>query len=956
MVGTQIGGRMAPQTRTSDLINEQKLLSNIRRTWGLFYRDGAVVEIRIFLREAARSQLWTGFGSTLSGYFDDVNAAANLVVAIEKSAAPQATYITLNPVDKRLASRSYNRFTVAKRGEGAADKDITRRAWLLIDFDPIRPEGIAATEAEVQTAFERMELVHDELAGRGWPEPVTCFSGNGYHLDYALDVGCTDAMRDLLRDTLLGLQLQYGDKAKKTDLGSDLAEGQIGVKLDAGVFNAARITKLYGTWTRKGDEIDDRLHRQSYILTTPDELRPVTMAQLDAEAEVCRHYYKVIEGEKSKARSDHQHGQGSLIARFNREHSITDVMLAHGYTPIQGGSRWKRPGGDSGTVLVDLEVGKTFHFNTSDPMYNGHRNDAFDFETVYQFGGDQRAAIEHWADRYGVVLKGQGAKHRGPGDYVELRSQTPAPLPPATAEPPKTEDTPVIGPGEIVKLSFETFLQNMRRRVAELFNKDFVIACLNDQESGNARLLYAVARGYVVYDHTEKQWYWNNNLFWQSDDTANIYHLVSEVLKYYYDILYTTLRKEVKELEKLQGDEYNEERAKQMNSTDKIAKAAHARSKEMCNITPIRNLLPFAMSGERLGIVGDEWDRDKNLLGTQNAIIDLTTGKPVMPRPDQYIRTVIPISYNPACRFDLWHKTVTEILDGDMEKYRYIQRQLGYAMSGLATESDFYIWYGHEGRNGKELILTIVGDVLGSKLTGVLEPELLLVGGQPKSGPNEAKMTLKGRRIAWATETAVGRVMNVAAMKDFSGGIKMYSEPKFGKQVEWRRTHTLIMLTNHLPHINSNSTSEWDRIKLVVFPFTFIDNPDPAKPWEKLKDTTLLARIAEAELPGVLNWLIEGYHEYRHMGLATPEVVRNATKGYRTQEDSLGFFIAECCIVGDLYNATRKELYDAYLEHMGRDRPMGKKKFYEEIRRRPGIGEAHRNGVDYFTGIDLKLE
>ncbi|MCB0110245.1 MAG: hypothetical protein KDE53_30200, partial [Caldilineaceae bacterium] len=233
---------MAAPIRTSDLIDEKKMISNIRRSWGLFYRNGSVVEIRIFLREAVRSNLWTGYGTTLSGYFDDVNAVTNLVVAIEKSVGPQATYITLNPVDKRLASRSYNRFTAAKRGEGASDKDVSRRAWLMIDFDPIRPEGIAATEAEVQESLERAELVHGELTVRGWPEPVFCFSGNGYHLDYCLDAGNTDLMRDLLRETLLGLQLQFSDKAKKTDLGSTIAEGQIGVKIDAGVFNAARIT------------------------------------------------------------------------------------------------------------------------------------------------------------------------------------------------------------------------------------------------------------------------------------------------------------------------------------------------------------------------------------------------------------------------------------------------------------------------------------------------------------------------------------------------------------------------------------------------------------------------------------------------------------------------------------------------------------------------------------------
>ena len=962
---------MVAQTkiRTSDLIDERKMISNIRRSWGLFFREGSAVEIRIFLREAAKnSQLWTGYGTTLSGYFDDIEALTKLVVAIEKSAGPQATYITLNPVDKRLASRSHNRFTVAKRGEGAGDKDILTRAWLMIDLDPIRPEGIAATEAEVQEAFERMELVLEELRRRGWPEPVVLFSGNGYHLLFQIKLGNSEVSRDLIREVLLGLQLQYSNKEKKGDLGSKIAEGKHGVKLDASVFNAARITKLYGTWSRKGDEIDDRLHRQSYILTTPDELIPVSNALLDAEAETYRRYHKMIEAEKAKPKSQ-EGGQGSLIARFNREHPIKDMMLAAGYEPTHG-TRWKRPGGETGTVLVDEDEGKTFHFNSKDAMYNGHRNDAFDFETVYRFGGDQREAISYWAEKYGVILKGQGKKSGG--DYVTYTVDTPtpepqpqptaAPLPPAPAvatQPaqPAQPVQPIIAPGDVIRIIFETFLQNMRRRAAEIFNKDFVTSCLFDEESGNARLLYSIIRGFVVYDHKEKQWYWFNNLFWQIDDTGNFHYLASEVLKYSYDILNTTLRKELKELEKLQTEKYEEERSNKMEAIDKIAKAAYTRSKLLCNITPIRNLIAFVVAGERLGIVGDQWDLDSNLLATSNAVIDLKTGKPITPRPEQYIRIAAPVKYDPAARCDLWRKTVAEILDHREDKISYIRRQLGYAMSGTASQSDFNIWYGPQGRNGKELILNTIGAVLGSKFTGVLEPELLLVGGaKTKDGPSEAKMSLRGRRIVWASETAPGRILDGAAMKDFSGGVKLFAQPKFEKQAEWYRTHTLFMLTNHLPHVNSTSTSEWDRIKVFEFPFTYTDRPDPNKPWEKLKNADLPKLIADSELPGVLNWLIEGYHEYLQIGLATPEVVREATRKYQNQEDSLGFFFDECCVISTINYVSRKALYDAYLVHMGRERPMGKKKFYEEVRRRSGIRESQQNGIDQFTGIGLKFE
>ncbi len=345
-----------------------------------------------------------------------------------------------------------------------------------------------------------------------------------------------------------------------------------------------------------------------------------------------------------------------------------------------------------------------------------------------------------------------------------------------------------------------------------------------------------------------------------------------------------------------------------------------------------------------------------NLLGMQNAIIDLDMGKPVMPRPEQFIRTVAPIYYDPDATCPLWEKTVDEILDGDQEKISYLRRQLGYAMSGIATESDFYVWYGKEGRNGKELILNVIGEVLGPVFTGVFDIELLLVGAQTsKNAPTEQKMALRSRRIAWASETAPGRIIDVAAMKDYSGGVKMYGRHNHGGQQEWYRVHTLFFLTNHLPHINSSSDSEWDRIKLLEFPFTFTNDPDPDKPWQKKKDTTLFGSMTARELPGIFNWLLQGYHEYRENGLATPFSVSQATKGYKDQEDSLGFFMTECCVRGTSTMIVRRsELYEVYLEHMGRERPMSRRKFYVEIARRPGVGLS--SDTYYFTGIGIKKE
>ncbi len=597
------------------------MIASIRRSWELFYCDGSAVEVRIFLNKRASNGLWGNeFTDILSGFFTDLDTLIRLVAAIERQAKPQATYITLNPVNFAVAARALNRFKGAKKGEGAADSDIATRSWLLIDLDPIRPNGISASEAEIQAALDRSAVIADALSKRGWPDPVIAFSGNGYHLLYLISLRNSNVYRDLLQDTLKGLQLQFSDKADKNDLGSKVLEGEIGVKLDPSVFNAGRITKLYGTYARKGDQVADRTHRQSQIVMGPERLDPVSIGLLETEAEIYRGYKAMIDGE-SKAKSPSGNGgESPIIGRFNREHSITDEMAAHGYKQAHD-NRWNHPQGDGRSVLI-CEDGKSLHFSTNDPMY-GRRRDAFDYEVQFKFNGDQDRAITHWAGQYGVTLKNpkyRNGNSNGADHLVNYEVNTPTPEhrtaqakqpnKEARVEPGQAVSEPVIGVSDIYKITFEIFITRMRLRVAEIYDKDFALSCLYDNENGNARLLHSVLCGHVVHDHTESNWYWYNGLYWQQDNKADMAYLASEILKYYYDILSTRIGFDLEKLQKALQEEHEESTAKEAKRLTTLKRDAYERSKLLCNITNVRNCLAFAVAGERLGILGDEWDRN----------------------------------------------------------------------------------------------------------------------------------------------------------------------------------------------------------------------------------------------------------------------------------------------------------------------------------------------------------
>lgn len=219
----------------------------ILRFLALVAPAGQVIELRLLhVQPNGR-----GFPRTLSGYFRDHTKLA--AEAAKHSMAAQGAYITINPVNVDLLARSANRVRVAgKDFPLTTDADITARGWLPIDLDPVRPRGISATEEEHELAIARARQIRDALRTEGWPSPILADSGNGGHLLYKIDLPADDS--SVVKRCLEALALRFEDER---------------IKVDQTVFNPARIWKLYGTVSRKGDSLPDRPHRLARILEMP---------------------------------------------------------------------------------------------------------------------------------------------------------------------------------------------------------------------------------------------------------------------------------------------------------------------------------------------------------------------------------------------------------------------------------------------------------------------------------------------------------------------------------------------------------------------------------------------------------------------------------------------------------------------------------------------------------------
>ena len=224
----------------------------------LLFTPGQIVEVRAITDDGMAS-----------GYFDSLKELAAKVESFDALPTVQGIYVTLNAVNPALFARRANRIKMrlSKKDATTADADIIRRLWFPVDVDPTRPSGVSSTDNEHQAAITRAVEVSAYLGRHlGWPAPILADSGNGAHLLYKIDLPNDDASRDLVKRCLEVLAARCDDAA---------------AKIDTANYNAARIWKLYGTMSRKGDDTEDRPHRRAAVLDAPLPIELVTREQLE---------------------------------------------------------------------------------------------------------------------------------------------------------------------------------------------------------------------------------------------------------------------------------------------------------------------------------------------------------------------------------------------------------------------------------------------------------------------------------------------------------------------------------------------------------------------------------------------------------------------------------------------------------------------------------------------------
>lgn len=200
-----------------------------------------------------------GNNITASGYFKDVDTLLKNLKQYENRQGLNF-YFVMNSVNEGCYSRQQRDCFIEinrnNKTPTTSDKDIVKRNWLLLDIDCERPSGVSSTDAELQKSKDKANKVYRYLKNEGFEQPIVAYSGSGTHLLYRISLDPSETQ--LVKDSLLALDMMFSDEE---------------VKIDTSVFNASRITKLYGTMAVKGRNTKERPHRLSKIVNYPNEIK-----------------------------------------------------------------------------------------------------------------------------------------------------------------------------------------------------------------------------------------------------------------------------------------------------------------------------------------------------------------------------------------------------------------------------------------------------------------------------------------------------------------------------------------------------------------------------------------------------------------------------------------------------------------------------------------------------------
>lgn len=334
-------------------------------------------------------------------------------------------------------------------------------------------------------------------------------------------------------------------------------------------------------------------------------------------------------------------------------------------------------------------------------------------------------------------------------------------------------------------------------------------------------------------------------------------------------------------------------------------------------------------------------DRHSMAFNVPNGTLSLKSGELVPAKREHFITKLSPVEYTDKSDCPMWRRFLDDIFGGDRELIRYIQKAVGYSMTGDTSEQCVFFLYG-TGRNGKSTFLDVLREIFGDYVSNI-QPETIMVKNSMGNGINSDIARLKGARMVTTVEPNEGVRLNEGLIKQLTGDDAVTARKLYGNEFEFKPEFKLWMATNHKPIIRGTDDGIWRRIHMVPFTVQI--------PVDKV-DRQLKSKL-EREYPAILRWAVEGCLLWQREGLKQPRAVLDMTREYRREMDVISGFLDDRCEVGEGFSAKSSELYAAYSAwcEANTEFKMSNTKFGVEMEKR--FARSKRKDGNYFSGLRL---
>ena len=301
------------------------------------------------------------------------------------------------------------------------------------------------------------------------------------------------------------------------------------------------------------------------------------------------------------------------------------------------------------------------------------------------------------------------------------------------------------------------------------------------------------------------------------------------------------------------------------------------------------------------------FDRNTDLFNCQNGTLNLTTGEFRPHDPADFLTMMSGVTYDPNATCPRWEQFISEVMCNDADLALYLQKALGYALTGDTSLECLFILYGATSRNGKgttmETFLKIMGDYGKTS-----NPEMLSTnfGNTNASGPSEEIARLAGVRFVNISEPEKKITFNAALVKRMTGNDTLNARFLHENSFDFRPNFKIFINTNYKPSVSDMTLFYSNRLKLIPFKRHFEEHE---------QDKGLKAFFStDVCLSAIFNWCYEGYKRFRSEGLEDPAAVSQATKEYQEESDRIGQFVDAWLEEGEAFEVRTSAAYKLYGE------------------------------------------